>query len=245
MNDKKNRIPLWVKIVWIVIALLILSCAYPVIRNSIRRSRIKPLQQVTHERVADLEQYVYDNVGSDIFFDDPKIDDKNRDAVLTLHVENRGNAGMYDMARCSINNFLEDNPDYFLNDEYHITLVYSDRDVTPDGQDGFYEICKAYNYYDFNGYTENGHESFSVMYDAISVIGGNSYYNYRYYYNSEKVKFIIAHGYSISNDQILDIVSEAPDLEYFYITSRDDDTEILIASMREINQTVKLLWLYE
>ena len=236
MNDKKNRIPLWVKIVWIVIALLILSCAYPVIRNSIRRSRITPLQQVTHERVADLEQYVYDNVGPDIYFGEPEINDALKTVKLVLIEDPEDyHINSFDRARCLINDYLNQNAECFLNDDYRITLEYGLRSITPDGQDGYDTIARVYNYVFIDGED-------TLMLFQLSNLSCSEIYSILEVTDVDSIQATEISVYGMSLDEVIEIVHFIPNLSYLYLIDWNGDNEDLMDAVYEVNSDIVVIF---
>lgn len=239
ITRKSRRDPLKI-VFWITVALIALSVAYPFVSNAIKRSRIKPLKQETHESVAELEQYVYDNVGESIYFGEPEISDRQLEATLALIVEDEECFFMFESARCSINTFLTLYPDYYLNNGYRITLKYYRRDVTPDGQAGIYYLGGTSNYFTFSGDSNVGLEKGVISYDSLCVIRCSDHYRLDELNQSENVKVVIWF-YVINSEEIIRLVSSINGLEYVYI-AECDDIDTLIYEIHIHNPNVELLW---
>ena len=203
------------------------------------------LEQETHDGVSDLEQYVYDNTEPYIYFGDPEISEGAHTADLYLiqsddHIDKK----LFDTTRCLINDYLESNPDYFLNDQYRITLHFILRHSIPhDYSDD--PAGSASNCLIINGYTNNGYEKHHIHYDQLSVISCANGYNHTNILSSNNVKTVDVRGNGLPHDELIRIVNSLSDLEYLCITSWDGDINALIDDIHAINPNVELIWEYQ
>lgn len=201
------------------------------------------LKQETHSRVADLEQYVYDTLGGSIYFGEPEIDDELKTAtIIIIEDENDYHIDEFDMARCLINQYLEDNPDCFLNNGYRIRLSYNEWYTPPGHRSSAYTVGYAYNYCEFNGVSSNGIGKGTIDFDNIVVVRGTSFYGYHFYYRCPSIKVMDMRSLSVNYEDVLDIVRNAPDIEYIYIGNDVGDIESLIEDIHEVDPQLIILW---
>ena len=250
-SDNKKEIPLWLVSVWVSIGILILMVVWPMISNSIKEARIKPLKQVTHERVADMEQYVYDKVGPDIYFKSPNIDYEAHTAELYLIQDERElDYYLFDEARSAINEFLEQNPDYFLNDEYSIDLYYQERDHIPHNDYVDYPISYSSNHFQFNGYcissSEMGFDQIDLYFEGVNAVACRDNFRPKHVYGSEDVIVLNMTGQTPSYETIMEIIANLPNLKYLSISTWDSDNyEQLTAGLQEAESEVVILIRYK
>ena len=246
-SDNKKEIPLWLVSVWVSIGILILMVVWPMISNSIKEASIKPLKQVTHERVADMEQYVYDKVGPNIYFQEPEINEEEHTVVLKL-IQNEGDMdySRFNLARIAINDYLEQDPDYFLNDEYYIDLQYLERNKIPgDYVDSL--ISHSTNHFQFDGYyisaSSDGNIHINDMYEGVYTLYCMDYYTVEYAYGDASITTIDDLSYTPSYEVIMEILSNVPNLRYLCIGPRDDynDCEDIMNYLRETGSDVTIL----
>ncbi len=160
----------------IILILITMSCAVTSCKHKgyERRKKVPeiPASQTTHGHMDEMEQYVYDRIGDGVFFasplfgpDDPKL--------ITIYIdrnEDETDIGVFDKARCLINDYMRDHSDFFLNDGYMIKLVYLKHYHHFGASDGNEEIGYSTNYFNYEGETQRGYIEISNVYDSISVI---------------------------------------------------------------------------
>jgi len=249
-SDNKKEIPLWLVSVWVSIGILILMVVWPMISNSIKEASIKPLKQVTHERVADMEQYVYDKVGPDIYFQEPEINEEEHTVVLKL-IQNEGDMdySRFNLARIAINDYLEQNPDYFLNDEYYIDLQYLERNKIPgDYVDSW--ISYSSNHFQFDGESinrsMNNWEKIDYVYDNICIVKSYNGMHSNAFFGSDDVLVMDLRGTQATCGDIITVISNIPSLQYVYISGWErENNEQLVSALQEIGSDVIILIEYK
>ena len=243
MGKKRRRTIKWSVISCIL--LLVLVCILSGMHRTSEKKKERELRQEIHPEIAELEQYVYDNVGPDIYFGEPEIDEDELTADLYLLVSgHHQNSPLFDQARCSINDFLENNPEYYINSDYRINLHYGCRINLPHNDYDDYYDGLASNYTDINGYTSAGYRDYHLLYDSISCISCQCNYKYTSVYNSENVRVLIVLGIQINIDKIIEIASNNPDLEYIYISSWDGDIQDITEAISELYPQITVIRKY-
>lgn len=221
-----------------------------VISSKHRKAELKremELRQETHSGIADLEQYVYDTVGPDIYFKKPVIDDEKRIADLYLiQSEERYRSLLFDEARSAINSFLFENADYHLNDDYRINLYYQRRETVRQYKYIDNPIGYSKNYFDFGGYSVNGSERASdqihVEYDGITVVVCFNTFQHINMYGSEDIDVLDISNESIDYNDLIDIANNIQSLKYLYISDWDrEDDAYLIEGLRDVASDVIVL----
>lgn len=208
-------------------------------------------KQETHVLFSDMERYVYDNVGEGVYFDKPKIDCDNMLITLFL-VQNENDyiAERFDMTRCLINEYLDRNPEFFLNQGFKIKLSYNKRVLYGGNLFGDYcneEIgCACNNYFLSQYETVNDTESLSVEFDDLSAVFCYEGYYYRSCYGLPGIRllFVGRNAGKLSHDDVLMIISEMTDLEFLILLSYYGDMDELIEDAHGINPNVELYILY-
>ncbi len=98
-----------------------------------------------HDSISELEQYILDDYGYCILFEDPTIDYSNK--IITINLtfltsniyKSKADKTVVlsmDNIRIAVNTFLRENPNYFLNDDYYIRLFFYE---APYYRSGHYE----------------------------------------------------------------------------------------------------------
>jgi len=251
--------------VLLILLMLLSFCIVSCIYHTAERKKALILRQVTHSRVEELERYVYDRVGPDIYFGKPDIDDAKHTAALYLiQPDSHFIDALFEEARCAINDYLTENPDCFLKDDYKIDLYYCCRLRLP--HDDYDDLVEGHscNYFSYNGLALNRNENIDELnfprgmvtpdrtyyyarieklYDSISVVDSWSWgwYGYTNLYGSDTVEVLDISSDSPDYEQIMDIIKNIPSLQYIYIYSWDGDVDELLEGLYNANSNVIIL----
>lgn len=248
-NNGKDYSWLGLTVLLVIIMLTVVIPFGFLILVSISSINSDKMSQVTHDRFEAMEEYVYDNVGSKIYFLGPKVDRENKLAIINLtQSESNYDPVRFEEARCLINDYMRDHSDFFLNDGYMIKLVYLKHYHHFGASDGDEEIGYSTNYFNYEGETQRGYIEISNVYDSISVINFTTReYSYGFYpkllYDSPDVKVvnIAAIDYDPDYDDMTGIFVRLTDLDYVVLDYWEGDVEELEEDMRLIDQETQLL----
>ena len=210
------------------------------------KKKPEKLEQETHDGLSDLEQYVYDCVGSYVYFEEPHIDESVKTAELYLiQTEDHIDYSLYDATRCRINEYLSNHPDCYLNNGYKITIYYRYRFSIPNGDYEDDNAGFATNFLVFHGYSINGHLDQFFYYEDLAVISCVSHYRYADVFGTSNVGILNLSWNILSKDEILEIAEKVPSLDYLCINHWDGDIDELITDIHKVNPDVTLLWIHE
>ena len=203
------------------------------------------LEQETHDRVAELEQYVYDNTEPYVYFGEPSIDDENLTADLYLiQTERHHDTALYESARCLVNEYLRFHPECFLNSGYKIMLHYIRRNAIPDDYSDLHEGYATNSLY-FSGHTEEGYVDYDQILDQLVVVRCTYEYQHTNLYSSSELQGLDVRGNRLTYEQILEVTYNLVGLKYLYLSSFDGDIDALIEDTRNINPDIELIWKYD
>ena len=200
--------------------------------------------------IADMEQYVYDKDGPDIYFQEPEINEEEHTVVLKL-IQNESDMdySRFNLARIAINDYLEQDPDYFLNDEYNIDLQYLERYKIPgDYVDSL--ISYSSNHFQFNGYcissSEMGFDQIDLYFEGVNAVACRDNFRPKHVYGSEDVIVLNMTGQTPSYETIMEIIANLPNLKYLSISTWDSaNYEQLTEGLQEAESEVVILIRYK
>ena len=182
-----------------------------------------------HDRIAGLEQYVLESMGDYIKFNEPQIIETEdakylyiQACFLTDYLENQEEKSLDQVVnetRMRINEYMTDNPDFFLNDNYRIKIPFiilnNVRFSSANPIERYVAIVG-----NETGIIEGTHE---VLYDYLYALALDDE-DIEYIKTISDIKMIILMKKDIT--QILDVVDHCPNIERVLVSTSEMADEL-------------------
>ena len=223
-------------------AILVILALFTTLSTScfFQTSTVPELKQETHEPFEDMEQYVYDVVGPDIYFNPPVIDEENNKVNINLiQYEEGGSTALFDRARNAVNEFLMQHPDYCLNDYDTVFLNYEVRDIHGDynigfSQNSFHCGCHMVNRFG------TGVDGVNTRYDQVNVVIIYSRFSMAHISDIDDVYALDMRTRTVTYSEITDFIVKHPSLQYMIVDRYDGDIDELVGFLQEIDSDVEI-----
>ena len=233
-------------------AILVILVLFTTLSTScfFQTSTVPELKQETHKPFEDMEQYVYDVVGPDIYFNPPEFDEENNKVIINLiQYERKIDMSLFDKARSAINEYLTEHPDYCIYDYSNITLKYLRRENLPGSDYEDYSMTSCKNYYSGSGWalTRFGNmiQDFDVRYDQINVVHIYSRFGTDDLSEADDVKVLYMSTEIITYDEMVELISGHPSLQCMYIKYYDGDVNEVIDYLQSVGSDVIIFYVEE
>lgn len=233
-------------------AILVILVLYTTLSTScfFQTSTVPELKQETHEPFEDMEQYVYDVVGPDIYFNPPVIDEENNKVNINLiQYERKIDTSLFDKARSAINEYLTEHPDYCIYDYSDIVLEYQERKNLPGRDYDDYQITVCRNSFSHKGMalTRFGNEirDFDVRYDQINVVDIFSGFGMSALSTEDDICVLDMSSRVLTYEEMVELISGHPSLQCIYIYQYDGDMNEVIQYLQDIGSDVIIFYIKE
>lgn len=206
-------------------------------------STVPELKRETHKPLEELEQYVYDTVGPDIYFKKPVLDEEESIARLYLIQYEYGmDVAIFDRSRNAINEYLEQHPDYYLNSFDEIVLIYEKRKNLPGNDYDDYQVSISQNTFQCGGHTlsrsGSGVSGVNIGYDYINVVKVFSGFYLKHISDEDDVYALDMSTRTITYDEITEFITKHPSIQYISVDQYEGDEEELISFLQEVDSDV-------
>lgn len=206
-------------------------------------STVPELKRETHQPLEELEQYVYDTVGPDIYFKKPVLDEEESIARLYLIQYEYGmDVAIFDRSRNAINEYLEQHPDYYLNSFDEIVLIYEKRKNLPGNDYDDYQVSISKNTFQCGCHilsrSGSGVSGVNVRYDYINVVVAWPYFELNQVTDVDDIYALDMCTDIITYDEINEFITKHPSIQYIRVKRYDGDEEKLVSFLQEVDSDV-------
>ena len=225
----------------ILLLMLMLSSASCLWGSS--ESTVPELKRETHKPLEDIEQYVYDVVGPDIYFKKPELNEEESVAHLYLIQYEYGmDVTLFDKSRNAINEYLEQNPDYYLNSFGEIVLFYEERINLPRNDYDDYQLSISKNTFRCGCHTlsrnGSGVNGVNVRYDYVNVVVAWPYFELNQVTDVDDIYTLDMCTDIITYDEITEFIEKHPSIQYISVYQYVGDEAELISFLQDVDSDV-------
>ena len=230
----------------IILFLIIMSCAVTSCKHKgyERRKKIPeiPTSQTTHGHMDEMEQYVYDRIGDGVFFasplfgpDDPKL--------ITIYIdrnEDETDIGVFDKARCLINEYLKLNPDSFLNNGYKLRLIYATISHNEENKAVITQVGAAFNYL-VSPTDQEIENTYPTLFEGLDVVIFSAYYNCYDQIDTDSLSCIDISLMDVDYEKLINIVNTFPEIDYLRVTGLPGEEYKWLQAINEVNPDLTVI----